>query len=94
MADLSTTLAAVLRSVLRPVAARIPYTHGELVAAVHDRGTVETTDYGPDGTYVEARVPPDVYARLTPFLVLLPGEEPAAEVVEEEDWAAIAKKRA
>jgi len=94
MADLSTTLAAVLRSVLRPVAARIPYTHGELVAAVHDRGTVETTDYGPDGTYVEARVPPDVYARLTPFLVLLPGEEPAPEVVEEEDWAAIAKKRA
>ncbi|GAB0497137.1 hypothetical protein MMPV_008460 [Pyropia vietnamensis] len=91
--DLSTTIADVLRSVLRPVAARIPYTHGELVAAVHDRGTVEVTEYGPDGTYVEGRVPADLYARLERFLVLPPGEE-ASPVEAEEDWVAIAKKRA
>lgn len=94
---LSTTLGDVLRSVLRPVAARIPYTHGELVTAVHDRGTVEVTDYGPDGTYVEGRVPADVYARLERFLVVPPGGEAppvAAAAEEEEDWVAIAKKRA
>lgn len=92
--ELSTTLGDVLRSVLRPVAARIPYTHGELVTAVHDRGTVEVTEYGPDGTYVEGRVPADVYARLERFLVLAPGEEAPPVEAEEEDWVAIAKKRA
>lgn len=91
--DLSTTIGDVLRSVLRPVVVRIPYTHGELVAAVHDRGTVEVTEYEPDGTYVEGRVPADVYARLERFLVLPPGEE-ASPVETEEDWVAIAKKRA
>jgi GTP-binding protein HflX len=56
----------------------VPYSRGDLVARAHSAGEVTRTEHGPDGTFLEARVPPDLAAELRRFTVALylPGDDP------------------
>lgn len=51
-----------------PVSVTIPYSRGDLVSAVHERGTVLSEEHTSDGTALTARVPRDLAARLKPFV--------------------------
>ncbi|MCX7706622.1 MAG: GTPase HflX, partial [Anaerolineae bacterium] len=59
----------VLDEELVPIAARVPYQRGDLVALMHQRGVVEREVHEPDGTYVVGRVPVGLLSRFTPYLV-------------------------
>jgi GTP-binding protein HflX len=53
----------------RLVRVSVPYSRGDLVARAHSAGEVTRTEHGPDGTFLEARVPPDLAAELQRFTV-------------------------
>jgi GTPase len=53
----------------RLVRVSVPYSRGDLVARAHTAGEVTRTEHGPDGTFLEARVPPDLAAELQRFIV-------------------------
>jgi GTP-binding protein HflX len=53
----------------RLVRASVPYSRGDLVARAHSAGEVTRTEHGPDGTFIEARVPPELAAELQRFVV-------------------------
>jgi GTP-binding protein HflX len=55
----------------RPVSVSVPYSRGDLVARVHAVGEVTRAEHGPDGTTLEARVPPDLAAELEPYAVVV-----------------------
>ena len=50
-------LSAVLASLWEDVDVRLPYTEGELLARVRERGTVEL-EYGPRDVHIRGRVVP------------------------------------
>jgi GTP-binding protein HflX len=50
------------------VVAVLPYTRGDLVSRVHERGEVLEVRHQPDGTRIRARVAPDLAAALAPYL--------------------------
>src|ERR1700744_4686434 len=53
----------------RVVRASVPYSRGDLVARAHAAGEVTRTEHGPDGTFIEARVPPELAYELQRFVV-------------------------
>jgi GTP-binding protein HflX len=53
----------------RVVRASVPYSRGDLVARAHAAGEVTRTEHGPDGTFIEARVPPELAAELQRFVI-------------------------
>ncbi len=53
----------------RVVRVSVPYSRGDLVARAHEAGEVTRTEHGPDGTFLEARVPPELAAELQRFTV-------------------------
>ena len=48
----------------RVVRVTVPYSRGDLVARAHAAGEVTSAEHGPDGTLLEARVPPELAAEL------------------------------
>jgi len=54
----------------RPVRVSVPYSRGDLVARAHAAGEVTRLEHGPDGTLLEARVPPELAAELERFPTL------------------------
>jgi GTP-binding protein HflX len=50
-----------------PIRVMLPFSRGDLISAVHARGTVIFEEHTPDGTIVIAHVPLDLAARLEPF---------------------------
>jgi len=54
----------------RLVRASVPYSRGDLVARAHAAGEVTKTEHGPDGTLLEARVPPELAAELAEYAVV------------------------
>jgi GTP-binding protein HflX len=56
----------------RPVLAAVPYDRADLVARAHAAGEVHRVEYGPEGTLLEARVPPGLAAELERFAVIIP----------------------
>jgi GTP-binding protein HflX len=50
----------------------VPYDRAELVARAHAAGEVRHVEHGPDGTFLEARVPPELAAELEQFAVTTP----------------------
>jgi len=48
----------------------VPYSRGDLVARAHAAGEVTSTEHGPDGTILEARVPPELAAELERYAVV------------------------
>jgi len=53
----------------RLVRVSVPYSRGDLVARAHAAGEVTRTEHGPDGTFIEARVPPELAAELQRFVI-------------------------
>jgi GTPase len=53
----------------RAVRVSVPYSRGDLVARAHAAGEVTRVEHGPDGTLLEARVPPGLAAELERFPV-------------------------
>jgi GTP-binding protein HflX len=51
------------------VTVSVPYDRGDLVARAHATGEVHRAEHGPDGTLLEARVPPELAAELERFAV-------------------------
>jgi GTP-binding protein HflX len=45
----------------------LPYSRGDLLARVHDRAEVLSTEHTADGTRLRARVGPDLAAALVPY---------------------------
>jgi GTP-binding protein HflX len=54
----------------RAVRVSVPYTRGDLVARAHAAGEVTRAEHGPDGTLLEARVPPELAAELAQYAVV------------------------
>jgi GTPase len=54
----------------RTVRVSVPYSRGDLVARAHAAGEVTRAEHGPDGTLLEARVPPELAAELAQYAVV------------------------
>jgi len=54
----------------RLVRVSVPYSRGDLVARAHAAGEVTLSEHGPDGTVLEARVPPELAAELERYVVV------------------------
>jgi GTPase len=62
----------------RTVRVSVPYSRGDLVARAHAAGEVTRVEHGPDGTLLEARVPPELAAELERFPVIEQSHRPRA----------------
>jgi len=54
----------------RLIRVSVPYSRGDLVARAHAAGGVTRAEHGPDGTVLEARVPPELAAELERYAVV------------------------
>jgi GTPase len=70
MDELRAAIEQALPERKRTVRVSLPYTRGDLVARAHAAGEVTHTEHGPDGTLLEARVPPDLAAELEQYAVI------------------------
>jgi GTP-binding protein HflX len=52
------------------IRASVPYSRGDLVARAHAAGEVAREEHGPDGTLLEARVPPELAFELERYAVV------------------------
>jgi GTP-binding protein HflX len=59
----------LLEAALLPISIVVPYGAVGLLALIHQRGSVEVEEYGPDGVAVQARIPAALLGRFRPFLV-------------------------
>ncbi|HWG00934.1 MAG TPA: GTPase HflX [Trebonia sp.] len=70
--ELCVAIEATLPERDRAVRVRVPYDRAELIARAHAAGEVSRVEHGPDGTLLEARVPPPLAAELERFAVATP----------------------
>lgn len=98
--DVGIVLDEVLRDILLTVEAVVPYSRGELMAAVYTQGSVEAEDFVAEGTHITACVPAALSNKLRPFFVRdAEGGEIGADGLvavpasDEEQWTDLAKKR-
>ena len=52
------------------IRASVPYSRGDLVARAHAAGEVAHEEHGPEGTLLEARVPPELAFELERYAVV------------------------
>ncbi|MBF0582287.1 GTPase HflX [Corynebacterium sp. ED61] len=67
--ELETRLELFLNSLDAHVHLRVPFTRGDVVARVHELGTVLSEDYDDAGTLIEVRLPASLAGELKEFLV-------------------------
>jgi GTPase len=93
--EVGVLLEEVLRDVLMPVEAIVPYSRGELVAAVHEQGVCDYENFRPEGTHIIARAPHGLVARLREYVVEELSDAGSSEASESDDvdWVSLAKKR-
>jgi GTPase len=72
LGELRAAIEAALPERDRAVRASVPYERADLVARAHAAGEVHRVEHGPDGTLLEARVPPELAAELERFPVSTP----------------------
>jgi GTP-binding protein HflX len=60
---------SVLDANLVPVRVRLPYQRGDLVAMVHQQGHVEREEHGPEGVWIEGRIPSRLAEALRPYAI-------------------------
>jgi GTP-binding protein HflX len=65
---LQARIAAALPELAHEVVAIIPYEHGELVAELHERNRVLSTEYVADGTRIHALTSSETRAKLEPYI--------------------------
>ena len=70
--ELRAAIEAALPERDRAVRAAVPYERADLVARAHAAGDVQRVEHGPEGTLLEARVPPELAAELERFAVVTP----------------------
>jgi GTPase len=70
--ELRAAIEATLPERDRAVCVRVPYERAELIARAHAAGEVSRVEHGPEGTLLEARVPPRLAAELERFVVATP----------------------
>jgi GTPase len=70
--ELRAAIEAALPERDRAVLAAVPYERADLVARAHAAGEVQRVEHGPEGTLLEARVPPELAAELERFAVVTP----------------------
>jgi GTP-binding protein HflX len=70
LAELSAAIEEALPERDRMVRVSVPYSRGDLVARAHAAGEVTRAEHGPDGTLLEARVPPELAAELLQYAVV------------------------
>ncbi len=66
--DLLKAVARMLAEQWIAVEANIPYTEGELVALMHERGVVQHEEHGTGGTHIVGRVPRWLLETIRPYL--------------------------
>lgn len=54
---------------MQRIEALLPYDKGDLLSLCHDRGHVTSTEYRPDGVYVQVEISPDLAARISPYAI-------------------------
>jgi len=69
LAELRAAIEEALPERDRAVRVSVPYSRGDLIARAHAAGEVTRVEHGPDGTVLEARVPPELAAELERFPV-------------------------
>ena len=69
IAELRSAIEDWLPDTGRVIRASVPYSRGDLVARAHAAGKVTRAEHGPDGTLIEARVPPELAVELQEFPV-------------------------
>jgi GTP-binding protein HflX len=62
--DLLALIAQVLLGGMVAIEVVIPYSRGDLVALVHEKGVVEHEEHNSQGTRIKGHVPPEIAARL------------------------------
>jgi GTP-binding protein HflX len=72
--NLLSAISRVLAEDLIPISLLVPYTQGELLAAIHNQGVVSGEEHTAQGVEITARVPPRLAGRL---VNLLAGEDGA-----------------
>jgi GTP-binding protein HflX len=68
--ELRAAIEAALPERDRAVRASVPYERADLVARAHAAGEVHRVEHGPEGTLLEARVPPELAAELERFAII------------------------
>lgn len=100
--DIGIMVEEALRQSMLHVEVVIPYTRGDLTAAIYKHGCVLAEDHVEEGTRITARVPGELWGRLRDFMIDDGVEEdifggsgtPLPSVnSEEEMWADLARKR-
>ena len=66
--DLDILIHKAISRLMKRMTAILPYDRGDLVAMCHDNGRIISTDYVPEGVRVEVDLPPNLAARLEPFV--------------------------
>lgn len=69
ISDLEARIELLLNELDAHVSLLVPYTRGNVVARIHEFGTVLSEDYGPDGTLIDVRLPRDIAKELAEFQV-------------------------
>jgi GTP-binding protein HflX len=72
LADLVGAVERAVGAALLPVAARLPFSAGDLAAEARRAGVVAGEGFTPDGVILLARVPPSLAARLAPHAMPVP----------------------
>ncbi|KAB1503759.1 GTPase HflX [Corynebacterium sp. 320] len=65
--ELETRLEMFLNTLDREVSLHVPFSRGDVVARVHEYGTVLTEEYDADGTWLRVRLPTQVVEELAEF---------------------------
>lgn len=95
--DVGVLLEDVLREVMVPVEAVVPYTRGDLVSAMHEQGSCEFEEYSPSGTRIVGRAPRPLAARLGKYTVADQAtninRQEALQRDDDVDWKSIARGR-
>jgi GTP-binding protein HflX len=65
-----------LRSRMAAIDVQIPYERGDLVAFLHEHGTVEAVTHSESGTHLVGHLPIELIGRLAPYWT---ASEPVAE---------------
>jgi GTP-binding protein HflX len=69
MDDLTGSLVRLVKSLLAPVKARLPYSEANLVQDCYDYGRVHSVEYRDDGIYIDAELVIEMRRKLAPYIV-------------------------
>lgn len=92
--ELGRLLDDVLRDILVPVDCVVPFSHGNLISAIYEQGSVDFEDFPKTGgTHIEAYVPRSLQKRLAPFAVSDRENSNKIQEGSQAYWERLARKR-